>query len=345
MSWKAREQHILAALWHRHRIIIQSDRLGKAHALFLEIKDLLPQYREWILCGNIPREARFLRKGRKMPSDDLEALRHALLESLNEEEMGAPPIQILYFDANADVLQELTTHVDRGWLATTDRPAGAVEALCQPKDGLRDGNGTIYILDPLPEDSSIEDSIIEESRFVSPAMKKYIIQNRQNQVQLAFQAVQGEVESRGNVSQAYLLEALDMRIRTLNKTLEIGFRERRLDLRSLIQETPPSVRKLLHDLSSLKELLLAAVFDGRDLLGFAKYRDIALPSRHIVEFWDTVEHLVQGFRLGRTQYAELGAPGHYVLLIQKDYLYAFALETEMTPVLFRAELDRLLAKD
>jgi hypothetical protein len=317
---------ILSSIWHRNRIVLRADSGERADSIFFELRPFIPQYRQLIFCGQIPKEARFLRNAKFIETADLNALRRALVESFAEEEMGAPPVQVVFFQADRAAFMELLAHLDRGWMATTRVGLEVLSAASLPPvEEIKTRADSLALLDPLPQDMSLEDRIMEDTKSLSGAIKAFRIQSKQGQVHLAFQAIQAELESTPRLTQSYLQETLRLRENTLKKVLEIGRRERRVDLSSYIEETPGPMIEFLKKISAGGGLSQAVVFDGGNLLGFARFGDIELPSRYFLLAWQIVARLEKdGLPLGPCRFIELKTTGQVtVLFYNHRYLFGF----------------------
>ncbi len=338
---------ILASIWHRNRIIFRADDGERADSLFFELRPFIPQYRQIIFCGTIPKEARFLRGAKFIETRDLKALRTALLESLAEEELGAPPVQIVFFRADEAIFRDLLAPIDRGWMATTDQASPAwLASQLKPSVEIKTRRGTVALIDPLPEDVSLEERIMEDTKSLSAGIKAYRIQSKQGQVQLAFQAIQAELESSSRLTQPYLQETLRLRENTLKKVLEIGSRERRVDVRPYLEETPAPVVEFLKGAAKAGGLSQAVVFEGDRLIGYARYREIELPSRYFLQAWEMLGRLqTEGLPLGPFRSVELQTTGQTTILFyERRYLFAFVPDREADLPTLKLNIERELLR-
>lgn len=336
------EALLLASIWHRKRLLLSSKSIEKANRLFHNIRCFIPQYRQLILCGDIPKEANYIKGAKIVKTKEIEPLRNALRESLAEEEIGAPPVQIIYFNACDGVFQYILKQLDRGWIATTVCKKSIIEKeSLNIYEEFKQKEEVIYFLDPVVEDISIEKRIIEDTRGSGKGTRLFMIQMKQSQVNLAFQAIQDEVESGKRITQAYLLETLDVRQKTLEKIIEIGKRERRLDLSDYLEGTPHPIVKFLKQISSIREISLAAVFDKKNLLGHAKYREIVFPTLNFLRLSDKVEAFSKRkFDIGKHWSLRLSAKNKNIFICKNNYLYGFILEKGIDPITFKSTLEK-----
>lgn len=338
---------ILASIWHRYRMVFRADTGPRADAIFFDLKPFIPQYRQLLFCGQIPKQARFLRGAKFIETRDLEALRTAISESLEEEELGAPPVQIVYFHADLPAFEELLSRLDRGWIATTDVRGEELAGIgLKPREEIKTRNESVVLLDALPEDMSLEDRIMEDTKSLSAAIKAFRIQSKQDEVHLAFQAIQAELETTPRLTQSYLQETLRLRESTLKKVLEVGRRERRVDVKPYIDETPPIVVEFLKKVSAADGLSQAVVFDRDKLIGYARYGDLELPSRHFLKGWETLGQLgSEGLPLGPSQFVELRTTGQVtVLFYRRKYLFAFIPEREADLPVLKLNIEKELLR-
>jgi hypothetical protein len=339
-----KETLIFSSIWNRNRMVFRSENIDQANELFFNATCFIPQYRQLIFCGDIPKELRYTKGAKLLETKDLESLRDAFQGSLAEEEMGTPPVQIVYFNAEERVFNNILRYLDRGWIATTSRDKSILEK--QEFNiylQIELEEGVIYLLDPAVADTSIEEEILENTNNNSSGIRTFMAQMKENQVHYAFQAILDELGTGEKITQAFLSESLDVRQKTIEKIIEIGKRERRFDISNYIEESPPPVVKFLKDLSSIREISLAAVFDRRDLIGYAKYRDVVFPTGNFLRLNDAIEHPSGSkFNIRKPWHFELNAKFRDIIIFNNDYLYCFILEKGMNFEEFQSRLKKLL---
>lgn len=334
---------ILASIWNRNRIVFHSKSIEQANKLFFNTRCFIPRYRQSIFCGDIPKEVRYTKGSKLLETKELESLRGALLGSLAEEEMGTPPVQIVYFNAEEKIFENILRYLDRGWIATTTREKSILkERKFDIYLEIELEEGIIYLLDPAVEETSIEEEIIENTSNTNNGIRPFMVQMKASQVHYAFQAILDELGAGKKMTQAFLSESLDIRQKTIEKIVEIGKRERRLDISSYIEESPPHIIKFLKDISSINEISLAAVFDKRKLIGYAKYRDIVFPTTFFLQLIDGIEPSSGSeFKIGKRWHFELNAKFKDIFIFNHDYLYCFILEKGMPLEAFKSKLKKL----
>jgi hypothetical protein len=340
-NWEAA---LLASIWHRNRIVIQAPNLESANSLFSLWRYYIPQYRTFVLCGSIPKDARYIKGAKLIESKEPEAQREAFERCYAEEELGAPPIQVIYFAAGPETLRGVLSALPQGWIATTVHPREDWEDKSLPvRDVLSFAGGTLFFLDPLSEDVFIEQRLIEEMRDNSEGVKEFKVQLKQSEVHLAFQAMLNELESASSLTQSYVSEMLNVRERTLAKILAIGARERRMDLSPYIRRTAPEIVDFLKEMSSVKELYLAALFDGEDLIGYAKYRDIHFPSQDFLRMLRSIGTIPPGaLRSGPLKYIEVNTRQLNILVCVTGIVFGFVLEAGPNPLMVRFKVEESL---
>ena len=338
------EAIILATIWHRDRLVIQSEDLKNANDAFFELSYFIPQYRQLVLCGDIPKGARYLKGAKLLETDDISSLREAFQSSLAEEELGTPPVQIVYFNASEEVLQNVLKNLDRGWIATSSRERkDFVRKMFKPKKEISFNGKIIYLLDDLSVDYSIEKKLLEDTKNSSKGIKQFIIQMKQSEVHLAFQAIQDELKTRKNVTQSYLSETLGIREKTLRKIIETGIRERKLDISDYIVDTPPLIVEFLKEISQIKEVSLVAVFKDMNLIAYARYREIGFPTMSFLQLKKNVENLQDSkLEIGEYWHLRLNALNKDIFLYNHDYFYCFVLEKGLNFITFRAKIEKLV---
>jgi hypothetical protein len=340
-NWEAA---LLAAIWYRNRIVIQAPNVESANSLLSLWRYNIPQYRTFVLCGAIPKDARYIKGAKLIETKEPEAQREAFELSFAEEELGAPPIQLIYFAAEPAILKSVLSVLPLGWMATTSHTREEWEDdSLRVKDVFSFADGTLYFLDPLPEDLFIEQRLIQEMRDNSEGVKEFKVQLKQSEVHLAFQAMLNEIESSGTLTQSYVSEMLNVRERTLAKILAIGAKERRMNLSPYIRETVPEIVEFLKEMSSVKELYLAVLFDGGDLVGYAKYRDINFPSQNFLRVVQSVGSIPRGaLRSGPLKYIEINTRHVNILVCVHAIVFGFVLEAGPNPLMVRFKVEESL---
>jgi len=340
-AWEA---SLLAAIWHRSRIVIQAPLLESANNLFSLWSYMIPRYRTFVLCGEIPKTARYIKGAKLIENKEPSAQREAFELSYREEELGASPIQIVYFDAEPDALRDVLSAIPQGWIVTTSHPREDWENdSLRVKDVLSFADGTFFFLDAVQDDIFIERRLLQETRDNSEGVKGFKVQLKQSEVHLAFQAMLTELESASSLTQSYVSETLNVRERTLAKILAIGNKERRIDLSPYIRNTAPEIVDFLKDIASIKELYLAALFDGEELIGYAKYRDINFPSQDFLRVVRSVEAFAKGAsRTGPLKYVEINTRNLNIQVCVQPIVFGFILEAGPNPLVVRFKVDEAL---
>jgi hypothetical protein len=336
-----KEALIFSSIWHRNRILLCSENIEEANLLFNRFRCYIPQYREMIFCGDIPKTARFIREARLVETDDTPTLNSVLLESLSEEELGTQPVTVVYFNADEKTYKNTLSTLDRGWISTTTvKPSAFEKKPLKIVKKIQIGKVAVLILDPIPTNIFLEKKIIEETIDCSEKVKEYVVQMNESQVHLAFNAILGELEAKNKLTQSYISDTLNIREKTLTKIIEIGKRERRMDILEYIEETPSEIIEFLKGLSIEKEILLAAVFENRDLVGYAKFGDIVFPSRKFLQIDEEIDTISnKDFDLVEGRLVEMRLGNRNIVLYKHQYLFGFVLNSGINPVLLKSKID------
>ncbi|MBN1273145.1 MAG: hypothetical protein JXB26_12820 [Candidatus Aminicenantes bacterium] len=342
----SKEALIFASIWHRNRFVISGKTLDDANDLFFGFRDFIPQYRNLILCGDVPKESRYLKGVKLIDTDDLPSLREAFIESIAEEDLGAPPVQIIFFNATAEVFGEVLQHIDRGWVATYEgNPLSYLKKSFEIWEEFSFKKAKLYTLDPLLADTALEEKLIEDTKNNSKGVRLFKFQMKQSQVYLAFQAIGDELEVKEKITQSYLSETLELREKELRKIIEIGKRERRLDLSNYIEQTPTELVKFLKEISAEKELSMAAIFRERNLVGYARYRNLSFPSSIFTRIEEFIEKLnKKNLNIGKRWYFRLASERKDIFIFNEDYLYCFVLEKGINFIAFKTKIEKLINK-
>lgn len=339
-----REELILGSIWQRNRLAIQSKNIKKANELFSSMRSYIPSYRQLIFSGDIPKEVQYLTGAKLIKTHDVDSISIALQEAMAEEEMGATPVQIIYFNAGETELNGVLKNLDRAWIATTTCTKDILDkASFDVHEEIRMEEEVICLLDPIPEDLGIEKRIIEDTRESSKGVREFITQMKASQIHLGFKAIQDELEVKDKLTTSYLLETLNLNAELLKKIVKIGGRESRLDVSPYVEKTPPRIEGFLNKISSTKEVLLAAIFDKETLVGYAKYGDVVFPSQNFIRLSDRVSAFSETkLKFSAPWYLDLKTKNKNVFLYKNKYLYGFILDKGIDTVIFRFKVEKAI---
>lgn len=340
MTAEEKEAIIFASIWNRNRIIITSENSDDSVQLLNDVRFYSPAYRQYIICGDFPKGERYKKGVKLIETKESSALRVAFKQSLEEEELGAPPVQIIFFNANPPEFQNIFSYLDRGWILTSNCTRIDIEKSFRIYQEFEYQNGRIYILDPIPENTFVEKDILGKTRFSGKSIKEYLVQMKASQVHLSFKAITDELESGKQLTQSSLSEALNIREKTIKKVIEIGKREKRLDLQSYIEETPPYLVTFLKKMSMFRDLSLIAIFDSDQLMGYARYRDYSPSSQNFLLLKDEVVSLMEGnSNPEKTWFFEISGKNKNLLIYFHKYLFCFILEKGLKLNVFREKIE------
>jgi len=338
------EVFIFSSIWHRNRIVFRTDNIENYERIFSNIRIFIPIYRKLIFCGDVPKSIKYIKGANILNSNDLLSLRNALSDSIDEEEYGAPPVQILFFNVTETIFTKVLRDLDRGWIAFTSCDASILKRNSfhiYEKFPIKDGY--VYLIDPVPKDISLERMIIENINNKSEGIKKFIIQMKENEIYLAFHAIQDELKTKNKITFSYLSEILNMREKTLKKIIEIGKRETRMDLSPYIEDSPKKIIKFLKSLSFIKEVSLAAIFNERDLIGYAKFRELEFSTVNFLRLKKCIEDFSKaGIDIGETWYFSLLTKNKDILIFKDNYTFCFIFEKGMNFILIISEIKNLM---
>lgn len=335
------EAALLASIWHRNRIVIYSSNPEESQQAFFRLKPFIPLYRTIVLCGDFPKELRYIQGAKFIDAGDDDTQREAFQQSYAEEELGSPPVHIVYFRAGPKTLRHVLGSLPEGWMATTScKPDVWKDKNLKIQYDLRFDGAQVFLLDPVPENMLIEEMIIDETKTSSPGIKEFKVQVKQSEVHLGFKALLSELESGSSLSESYISEMLNIRHRTLEKIIEIGKRERRMDLSAYIRHTAPDIIDFLKDMETFKELYLACIFEGKDLIGYAKYRDIHFPTQSFFKILEELDAIASAYGdSGKLKFVEINTRNIKIILNPSTNLFGFVLESGSNPLMVRYRVE------
>lgn len=271
----------ISNLWKRYPFIISYSDLNKVNDLIVNLTDFIPNYRQLMVCGNVPRAIQFsMKKPRILDHSDLNILSDSLTSSFEEERVGTRPLQLIYFDATSEILKKILLPLKHGWFATSQLSYAEIGAIAEIYDFETIGDCTIYFLKP-DNNGVIEERLFEKAERRSLEIASFIFQLKMSEIHLIGNAILREVENGKNMTQVEIKEIFDMDDATLKRVLYLLKAESKIDVKPYIIFTPEMVQRQLFQLIKFDGIILAAATQNQKVIGLAKNATVPFSISHL----------------------------------------------------------------
>jgi hypothetical protein len=336
----------ISCLWQRIPFIISCEDANKRNDLLLKLADFIPEYRQIIVSGNVPRTFEFSqKKPRKLDSTDLATLHDSLSSSFEEERAGSRPIQLIYFDATEDSFSDVLSNLEQGWLATTALGYEDLLPVIEIVDLESIDDCTIIFMRP-NENTEIEEQLFDKSEQRSLEVASFIFQLKMSEINLIGSAILKEIENGKNMTQVEIKELFNIDELTLQRVMYLLQVESKMDVQPYIIFTPKAVLAQLQRFVNLNGIVLSGAIQNNRLIGLSKDKNIQFSVSNLFH------SIVSYYNQVRAQYAfggnfqmiiELKDTKKVLFLTNNDYTYAFLIDTNKNINILTEEIVGLLA--
>lgn len=263
----------ISSIWLRHPFIISCDDAIKRNDMTLQLLDFVPNYRQLVVSGSVPKAIEFsVKKPKVLDGSDLTTLKESLFSSFQEERVGTQPIQLILFNSTIQIFKEILCHIQQGWFATTDLTFTEIGALCEIHDLETIDDCSILFLNT-KHDSTIEERLFDKAERRPTEVAPFIFQQKMSEVNLIGHAILQEIEAGKSLTLVEIEELFDIDESTAKRTLALLQSEAKMDVRPYILFTPNDVQKTLEKLVEFNNVLIAGAFEKNRLIGLIKNKE------------------------------------------------------------------------
>lgn len=335
----------ISCLWQRLPFIISCEDANQRNDLLLKLADFIPEYRQIIVSGNVPRAFEFSqRKPRRLDSTDLSTLHDSLSSSFEEERAGSRPIQLIYFDANEESFSDVLSNLDQGWLATTSLGYEELLPVIEIVDLESIDDCTIIFMKG-NENTAIEEQLFAKSEQRSLEVASFIFQLKMSEINLIGNAILKEIENGKNMTQVEIKELFNIDELTLQRVMYLLQVESKMDVQPYIVFTPQDVQAQLKKFLNLHGIVLSGAIQEDKLIGLSKDKNIQFSVSNlfhsIVGYFNQVRKQ-HNFGAGCQLIVELKDTKKVLFLTNHEYIYAFLIDTNKNINILTEEILALL---
>ncbi|MBN1351723.1 hypothetical protein JXJ21_20075 [candidate division KSB1 bacterium] len=331
---------LLSCLWLRNPFIISVKDNGHCDRLALQLLEFVPEYRQIIACGGVPKSAEFsTRKPRILNTDSKELLKESLFSSFEEEKLGARPIQLVYFQGDSTIFNSLLLRIQHGWFATTTLPPSDIIPEIKASEVLELGDDTILFLEQTRE-CLLEDRLLKKARTRPAEIAPFLFQLKMSEIHLIGNAILKEIENGVVLSQVEIQELFEIDEPTFQRIIDLQLCESFTDIKQYILRTPPEIKEKLDSIIEIDSIYMGGVIRDDKLIALSKSRDLKVSSGRLFPalsqlFRETMKQLSFGETCDFTIEFKCGKK---ILLIAREPLtYCFLTDA-------RLNIDLLLEK-
>jgi len=335
----------VSSIWQRFPFIISCQNDTGCNNLILQLTEFIPAYRQFIVCGNVPRSIEFShRKPRILDSSELTILRESLFASFDEERPGTRPLQLVYFNATPEIFSTLLNKLKCGWFATTNLSYSEIGPLIEIFDIETVDDCSIIFLKPT-DDVAIEEQLFDKSERRSLEVASFIYQLKMSEINLVGNAILKEIENGKDMTQVEIKELFNIDDLTLQRVIYLLNAETQMDVRPYIIFTPKTIQNLLKKFLSLNGVILVGALQDQRIIGLAKARNINFSVSHLFHaLAKTLQEVKEQFNFGKhcQLIIELKDNQKILLVANEECQYAFLIDTNKNINILTEEIMTLL---
>ncbi|MBN1348509.1 hypothetical protein JXJ21_03805 [candidate division KSB1 bacterium] len=341
---------LLSSIWLRKPILINRAPGTHDPTLLEELLSFVPEYRQLIFCGDVPRNMSYHRLNLKVfGNESIISISETLRNLFYEEKSGRNyPLLIVYFNADYDTLETISRTIDRGWIAITSLSQEDVKRCCtaQSFDDIVSEAFSVHFLIQKDSHVAYEQRLLEKIRHRSRPAMKFLLQKKFSEARYACEAMVDEIEVGHRIFHQEMLELFEMDALIFEKSLQILAAERYLDIKRYIDFPPENLGSALRQISKLNGVVWTCLFENSHLIGFEKNRKSDnLPINSLIKFYKYIESFAEKSAGGRIQRLIVKLLDGYQLIIL-NLLFTHAAHPQVVFIL--AEPDNysiILIKD
>jgi hypothetical protein len=296
---------LFSAIWSRQPIIIHSHSSSAAPLPILEdIMHFIPQYRQLIIHGDLPRKFLFdSHRPKHIENINFELICDSILTSFAEEQnLKSRPITYLGYNVTEQIFLKVLKLLDRGWIATTSLPINKIENIFQnvSLESVRFNDDiSIIFLNGHPRRMPLEMHLLKMFNSRSVLIAYYHIQKKVSEIRFAAETLVQEIEQGKTFQQAEIQEFFDLDYQNFMKCLEIIEAEFYLKIDRYVTLTSNRIKHVLQKLCNLDGVLYVCAITDGDLTGLLKIRDrIVFPLIFFHNYFPFIRKIANKLEIG-----------------------------------------------
>ena len=324
-------KYVLSSLWLRMPFIICSEDSEKNHQLAAQILGCTPEYRQLIVCGDVPRSITYsMRKPRILDSSNIELLKQSLFESFEEEAPGIRPIQLVCFECTVEILEAAFSQLDRGWFITTEMSASEVMSRVEVAHSEQIEDLTICFLKK-ETNFQLEEALLEKSRNRPDEITPFVFQLKMSEINLVGAAILKELESGNSLTQVEIQELFHIDEPTLMRTMQLLKHESNTNVEPYIKMTPDAVKNKLSQIIEISGVFICGAVESGNLIGLATSRELKVsPVNLFPELAGVFTQLLKKYNFGDSPNLAIEYKNGKKILLTANGKYTYGLISDAT---------------
>lgn len=346
---------ILSSIWHRKPIIICYDDESEYIPLMNEVFNFIPQYRQLIICGDVPKSLRWNRqKSKHIDNVPFAAIRETLLNLFSEERLGKYiPLQLVYFDTSGEIFRVILNEIDRGWIALTNLPVEEAQKSI-PSSHYKSFFSAKFQVTFLMDDTAdvtLETSLLSKFNKRPDTAVFYLIQKTFAEIKSAGEALLHEIEAGRIIYPVEMQEFFEMKKAEFQKSLSIINDEHFMDISRFVKYPNPKIENFLSAISQLDGIIWCCALQDNHLVGVNRTRSFEnLPLNSLPGFNVLMDRFTHFYQLGAIHRFKFDLDdGHQLIFlninlsgIKEKIVLGILLETGKYAVIVQNEIETIL---
>ncbi len=263
-----------SAIWQRQPIIfVLKDQT--AHEEFLKmIFILIPECRQLITCGAIPKTLFYEYKtAKKLSTEDLDSLFETLDTCYQEDGTSSLPIQLVYPNARVADFRKVLLKLKHGWITTTFLSVPEVLKILKKPDCFQiqlDAETTILLPAGPPGNMEIEEQVLRKCLNKTSGVIRFMLQMKMSKIRFIGKAFLDEMEKGSRISQVAAQQQFEIDELNFNKVLELLRTEHFVTVNCYIDFISPPISRLLKQIIQLNGVLAVLAMEAGKPVAFEK---------------------------------------------------------------------------
>jgi len=344
---------LLNAIWLRKPIIISCNYGNKIDKYFDEVLRFIPDYRLLIVCGKAPKRVIYQKTNIKvLELNDKQLTAQSLFSSFEEENISAPPLQLICFETDEWFFKHILNRLDRGWIAITSLDKDKITNSLQSKISFFFNQNlmTFFFLNNLSSNDGLDKQLIKTTNNKSEAVVRLLLQKKMSEIRYVGQALIKEIEQGKTISQTEIEELYSIDTASFKRAIEVLESETRLDISKYIDFTPTVISLILNRINKLNGVLTSICLKDKEIIGIIKKEQFNInDSQFFLSFYSLLSKLDKDFHVGKNITLSFEFDTNIQLLFIKtarvsdfeDIVFVFILESSVNILLFLYEIENI----
>ncbi|MBN2092927.1 hypothetical protein JW964_25115 [candidate division KSB1 bacterium] len=322
---------LVSSIWQRLPFIISCESIQKSLSLIGLFCDYVPDYRQLIVSGKVPKSIEFSKKKpRVLDGSDSAHFFENLCSCFDEERVGMRPIQFIYFDADKKTLIDVLLKLEQGWFATTSLSVEEIEGMIQVYDIINLDSCSIIFLKE-NQNFAIEEQLLEKVEERTYEIAPYIYQLKMSELNLIGDAILKEIEVGKNMTEAEIKELFDMEDSALQRLIYLLRNEAKMDISPYLISTPPEVQHQLNHIRTIDGIIVATALKDQKVVGMVKNKNVQFSTSILFpQIVETFKSTCDEFNFSDSSQLIIELKDSKKILLVKKQKYVYVLFVDTT---------------